>query len=133
MESLKVEARERAKHIILRGPPPAPLVWFARTESVVKCFLVGALRCSSRPKKERRSCSIAEEGWASTGSSAKISLRRVTADQTVGCWLNWIKYLCRSPLVSMTETADLRQFHHTSEFRWLNHPGLRRIFTQSVS
>jgi hypothetical protein len=29
----------------------------------------------------------------------------------------------------MVETADLRQFHHTPEFRWLNHPGFRRIFT----
>ena len=34
-----------------------------------------------------------------------------------------------TPLVSMMEAADLRQFHHTPEFRWLNHPGLRRIFT----
>jgi hypothetical protein len=30
----------------------------------------------------------------------------------------------------MMQTADLRQFHHTSEFRWLNQPGLRRIFTE---
>jgi formate hydrogenlyase transcriptional activator len=32
--------------------PVAVHLWLARTESVVKCFLVGALRCSSRPKNE---------------------------------------------------------------------------------
>jgi hypothetical protein len=30
----------------------------------------------------------------------------------------------------MMETAVLRQFHHTPEFRGLNHPGLRGIFTE---
>ncbi len=33
---------------------------------------------------------------------------RVTADQTVGCWLNGMKCLGRSALVSMMETCDLQ-------------------------
>jgi hypothetical protein len=44
-------------------------------------------------------------------------------NRTVTVWL------CCSPLVPLMETGDLRQFHHTPEFRWLNDPGLRRIFT----
>ena len=56
------------------------------------------------------------------------------SETTVSCKVsdrsNRTEWLCRSPLVSMMETADLRQFHHTSEFRWLNHPGRRRIFSE---
>ncbi len=43
---------------------------------------------------------------------------------------NRTQWLGRSPLVSMMETADLRQFHHIPEFRWLDRPGLRRIFSE---
>jgi len=65
-------------------------------------------------------------GWF----ACPIFLRKATARCKVSDRPNRTEWLCRSPLVSMMETADLRQFHHTSEFRWLNHPRLRRIFTE---
>ena len=65
-------------------------------------------------------------GWF----ACQIFLREATARCKVSDRPNRTEWLCRSPLVSMMETADLRQFHHTPEFRWLNHPGLRRIFTE---
>jgi hypothetical protein len=68
---------------------------------------------------------LLKERWASIGSSAKISLMRVTADQTVGCWLNGMKYLSRSALVSMMETSDLGEFHNSARSGWLNCPRLR--------
>jgi hypothetical protein len=65
-------------------------------------------------------------GWF----ACQIFLREATARCKVSDRPNRTEWLCRSPLVSMMETADLRRFHHTSEFRGLNHPGLRRIFSE---
>ena len=84
----------------------------------------------SRPRKEADVAVLSKERCESTGSSANIPLMRVTAHQTVGCWLNGMKCLGRSPLVSMMETSDLRKFHHSAQFGRLNSPGRRRIFGQ---
>src|SRR5215472_2876140 len=65
-------------------------------------------------------------GWF----ACQMFLRETTARCKVSDRPNRTDWLCCSPLVSMMETADLRQFHHAPEFRWLNQPGLRRIFDQ---
>jgi hypothetical protein len=41
-----------------------------------------------------------------------------------------MKYLSRSPLVSMMETSDLGKFHNGAQSGWLSCPGLRCIFDQ---
>jgi len=56
---------------------------------------------------------------------SEATARRKVSDQPNRPVTEW---LCCSPLVSMMETPHFRQFHHTPEFRWLDHPGLRRIF-----